>query len=59
MKEIILAISLWILSIECLCASLFISCEVMDFTAEAYLFLGLLDIWPILLFMTSLPQAKN
>lgn len=41
------------------CTSIFISCEVMGFTAEAYLFLGSPDIWPILLFMRSLPPGKK
>ena len=56
MKEIILAISSLIFSIECGCVSLIIPCEVIGFTVETHLFLGSLDIWPILLDVDPSPQ---
>lgn len=59
MKEIILAISWSIFSIERGCVSLIILYEVIGFTAETYLFLGPLDIWSVLLFITSLPSGKE
>lgn len=59
MKEIILAISWWIFSIEYGYVSLIIPYEVMGFTVEAYLFLGSLDIWPVLLFRTGFSLGKE
>lgn len=51
MKEIILVIFWWIFFTERGCVFFIIFCEVMGFIAEVYLFLGLLDIWLVLLFM--------